>query len=188
MAVSEALIESGPLCLFVTHFPQIVGLAQLYVEVKNVHLTSSTSLSTAVHFCDEQLTANLNHKLCAGPCTETSGYGISLARKCGFPDEIIEDAVFIATKLRAQYPLLLDKSSPCQHYSILSDLLSKLLILKNSSLNKEGIQVYLQNIREKIGAKDADILATAINNSTYPTTSSNASASGAGLVSSFQAG
>jgi DNA mismatch repair ATPase MutS len=183
MAVAETLIESASLCLFVTHFAQIVSLSQLYGEVKNVHLISSTSPSPG-----DQSRANLNHKLCAGPSTETSGYGIALAKTCGFPDEVVDDANFISTKLVAQYPLLIDKNGPAQLNSIMSGLLSKLLLLKNSTLDNDGVRSYLQNIRSTLGTKEVEMLATALN-STNPDTSSPSSKRTAERgMNSFQAG
>ena len=81
-AIGEYLItEISSYTLFATHFHEITGLTNDYPkEVKNLQML--------VEFGEQEL--RMTHVVADGVCDKS--YGIEVAKKLGFPDEIIEMA------------------------------------------------------------------------------------------------
>eukprot|EP00904_Undaria_pinnatifida_P001084 jgi/Undpi1/10977/HiC_scaffold_30.g13278.m1 len=89
-AVAEYLLSSSAYTLFVTHYAQIPGLADLYPNVKNIHLQTATMASEGSG--EKARTLRYMHKAIEGRCDPGDGYGIRTAEICGLPWEIVEEA------------------------------------------------------------------------------------------------
>ena len=82
-AVSEYLLKKRAMTFFVTHYPQLCQLGQVYPSVQNQHLSASISTEGTGEI-------RYTHKLTAGPFTTTSDYGVEMATSCGWPLDVVE--------------------------------------------------------------------------------------------------
>jgi len=84
-AFSEYLLKRKSMTFFVTHYPQLSRLRDIYPHaVQNVHLASTIQQAAGeIHY---------SHKLHAGACPVAKDYGVELAAACGWPDEVFQDA------------------------------------------------------------------------------------------------
>ncbi|CEM01236.1 unnamed protein product [Vitrella brassicaformis CCMP3155] len=89
-AISEKLLALGAFTLFATHYHVLSNMAKLYPNVKNVHLECAV--------INEKL--HPKFAIADGVGEFTEGYGIKLAAAAGFPQEVIDEALVIAGKLR----------------------------------------------------------------------------------------
>lgn len=72
-AVSEYLLKRRAMCFFVTHYPQLNRLADVYPNVQNVHLESSIARG------GNGGGISYTHKVKSGTCDMSKDYGVSLA-------------------------------------------------------------------------------------------------------------
>ena len=157
-AIAESLLQSGAFTLFVTHYPLVTSLPNLYPNVKNFHLkTSFTAGATAAPAPQSTQSATdmvYLHSIAAGPSDLQLGYGILMAEKCGFSQEIIADARAIQSTVKEVYPTLCSQeSSSCnedQRAVALYALLQHLQLLKDTQLDDKDLRVYLSNLRSKV--------------------------------------
>jgi DNA mismatch repair ATPase MutS len=86
-SIAESLLTTEAITLFVTHYPQITLLANLYPNAKNMHL--KTTIVTSTSGGSNQAGAVTDgikylHQIGNGACDMKSGYGrlpISLIKK-----------------------------------------------------------------------------------------------------------
>ncbi|CAM9603702.1 unnamed protein product [Ectocarpus sp. 4 AP-2014] len=102
-AVAEQLLSSSAYTLFVTHYSQMPGLADLYPNVENIHLqtalTPAAAAAGATGGAGGQTGAlRYLHKALDGRCDPGDGYGIRTAEMCGLPWEIVEEARVLRTQ------------------------------------------------------------------------------------------
>jgi len=83
-AVSEFLLKKRAMTFFVTHYPQLCQLSNVYPSVQNQHLSASVSAQEAG---DIQYT----HKLANGPCPATTDYGVEMASSCAWPEDVVNE-------------------------------------------------------------------------------------------------
>ena len=138
--------------LFVTHYPQVTVLAQIYPQAKNVHM--KTSIDLAAGFSPSLNTSGIKylHEVITGPCDMRSGYGVVMAEQCGFPSDVLADARTMRTIVRDTFPVLTHDftSGTSEGMCAVSTLLQRLLLLKNSHLDSTATLHYLQNLRSNI--------------------------------------
>mmetsp|Transcript_5724 Transcript_5724/g.8782 ORF Transcript_5724/g.8782 Transcript_5724/m.8782 type:complete len:725 (-) Transcript_5724:307-2481(-) len=100
-AVSEFLRKKQSLTFFVTHYPQLTKLAEVYPGIINQHMGANLSKDGS--------SILYSHRLRKGPCELSSGYGIEISSSCGWPQEV----VLSAREVRSQVEELLpDCSGP----------------------------------------------------------------------------
>ena len=99
-AVSEFLLTTRAMTFFVTHYPQISKLAEIYPNVQNQHLGSNISSSNNPNGSN----INYTHKIMPGPCTASGDYGIEMSVSCGFPQDVFENAKKIRRFLQEKMP------------------------------------------------------------------------------------
>jgi len=83
-AVSEFLITKKAMTFFVSHYPQICRLDQIYPVVQNHHLAASV-------VADSSNSITYTHKVTTGPCSVSAEYGVEMANSCGWPVDVVED-------------------------------------------------------------------------------------------------
>lgn len=83
-SVSEFLLVKKALTFFVTHYPQLTRLADVYSNVQNQHLGTVINGSSN----DE---IQFTHKVLPGPCSVSADYGIEMATTCGWPVDVIRE-------------------------------------------------------------------------------------------------
>lgn len=88
-AVAEALVRSGGLALFATHFHELTALEQQASpgQVSNQHVTADTSNGDVVFLFEAR----------AGPCDRS--FGVHVARLANFPPEVVAHAQSLANQL-----------------------------------------------------------------------------------------
>ncbi|KAJ3573218.1 hypothetical protein NPX13_g4780 [Xylaria arbuscula] len=86
LAISEALIQSGSIVWFATHFQELAKILGSRPGVLNLHLETDVSDLT-----EDQPRMTMLYKIKSGSVQEKN-YGINLARVMGFPDNFIETA------------------------------------------------------------------------------------------------
>jgi DNA mismatch repair ATPase MutS len=82
-AVSEFLLSKQSMTFFVTHYPQLCRLGDVYPAIQNQHLKASVS-------ADGNGDIHYTHKVSEGPCTVTPDYGVEMATSCGWPADVVE--------------------------------------------------------------------------------------------------
>ena len=90
-AVAEFLLVKKTLTFFVTHYPQISKLSDVYPNVQNHHL----GIFSAKGVNEFRYT----HKIISGPCQVGSDYGVDMASVCGWPTEVVRDVSRVTTQV-----------------------------------------------------------------------------------------
>lgn len=166
-SVSEYLLVKRAMTFFVTHYPQLSKLAEVYSNVQNQHL-SATTINTA--YGEE---VRYSHKISPGACQMTADYGVEMAGTCGWPIDVVRDARTLHSFVEKNLP----ESSLCTRTSgpimdllelrvrseqILSDIAKHLVAMKESQsrLGKEARRSYLQDLRNVLVPNDPPLLAS----------------------------
>jgi DNA mismatch repair ATPase MutS len=163
-AIAEALLNTPAFTLFVTHYPQITALPDLYPNAKNVHLRTSIDLAPGSSSDPAAADGGIVylHQIGAGPCDMRAGYGLIMAEQCGYPADVLADAREIRRAVRDAYPILTAHQAPATtdnaHLKMMGDLLRQLQLLKDSTLDDAGLRQYLHNLRSRVSEEDAQAM------------------------------
>jgi hypothetical protein len=82
-SVSEFLLAKRSMTFFVTHYPQLAKLSEVYSGVQNQHMGASIDSEKngeVLYF----------HKLMPGACSASSDYGVEMSASCGWPDDVVQ--------------------------------------------------------------------------------------------------
>ena len=148
-AVAEELLQSKCFCLFVTHFPEITALQELYFpQVRNKHL--QITLQNNVGNTSRDNSASFLYRVGEGSSIVRGGYGIRMAELCGFPQDILRIAWDMQARARQVLPRFIlptvDRTN-----DVIRVLLRRLIFLTaTTSLNHAGVSAYVDNIRQKL--------------------------------------
>ena len=82
-AVSEHLLSKKCMTFFVSHYPQLSRLGDMYPTVQNQHLNASVTT-------DGAKSISYSHKVRPGPCTVATEYGVEMANCCGWPQGVVD--------------------------------------------------------------------------------------------------
>jgi DNA mismatch repair protein MSH4 len=96
-SVSEYLLKKGAMTFFVTHYPQLSRLGDIYPNVQNMHLEASVSRGS-----DGEI--RYTHKVKAGRCKVSTDYGVELAAACGWPSDVLQNARSVESNVQALCP------------------------------------------------------------------------------------
>lgn len=99
-AISEYLLKKRAMTFFVTHYPQLSCLANIYPSVQNVHMEASVSRGSV----NANGEISYTHKVRAGACAVSTEYGVELAAACGWPMDVVETARRIEDDIVALLP------------------------------------------------------------------------------------
>eukprot|EP00554_Chaetoceros_debilis_P011522 CAMPEP_0194105350 /NCGR_PEP_ID=MMETSP0150-20130528/5553_1 /TAXON_ID=122233 /ORGANISM="Chaetoceros debilis, Strain MM31A-1" /LENGTH=1464 /DNA_ID=CAMNT_0038793161 /DNA_START=358 /DNA_END=4752 /DNA_ORIENTATION=+ len=159
-AIGEFLLIKRAMTFFVTHYPQLCRLADVYPNVQNQHLGATIE--------KESGEVRYIHKIMPGSCRMSADYGVEMAATCGWQSEVVE----MARKIRAEVESKLPDGVLCQTQvkdshvdtiairhkaeSILNDLAKNLVALKASEerLSEDARRSYLQDLRDQYGTPD----------------------------------
>jgi DNA mismatch repair protein MSH4 len=96
-SVAEYLLKKRAMTFFVTHYPQLNRLADVYPNVNNVHLDASVTRGSnaSIHY---------THRVKTGACNVATDYGVELAAACGWMNDVVEDARSMETIAQARLP------------------------------------------------------------------------------------
>lgn len=149
-SVCEYLLSLGSYTIFTTHYSQMADLELLYPNVKNYHLVTST----------ENRSLNFEYRVGEGSCSEDR-YGIKLARMLGLPEDIVDSAEQVCSRIEREKQIKLAKTiescidggSGAENRKVIK-LAHWLLSLKYSSLNP----AILRTVVAQMWRQNADIL------------------------------
>ena len=153
MAIAEELIIMRAYVLFVTHFPQIPSLQDIYPTVKNVHLKARLQYSASEREGQSALT--FSHEVAAGPCALQSGYGIVLSEMCGFPAEVVEAARAVRLELADKFSLNVHADTTLIQRHLSADptnraALQQALVVLQSAMSPEEMKQHLASIAARL--------------------------------------
>ncbi|UZJ57056.1 hypothetical protein CBS101457_006376 [Exobasidium rhododendri] len=103
-AASESLIHSGVMTIFATHFTELASTLSPFLNFASHHLLVSLSRRE-----DGQQTFSFQHRLASGVSKEEH-YGLTMARDCQLPTELLQDADQMARILQRRGRLAQSKS------------------------------------------------------------------------------
>ena len=81
-AIGEFLLVKRAMTFFVTHYPQLCRMAEIYPNVQNQHLGTLSDENS-----DEVL---YTHKIMPGPCLMSADYGVDMASTCGWEHDVVQ--------------------------------------------------------------------------------------------------
>lgn len=81
-AVAEFLLVKRSMTFFVTHYPQLCRLADVYPNVQNQHLGAMAEENSGE--------IRYLHKILPGSCKMSADYGIEIAATCGWQLDVVE--------------------------------------------------------------------------------------------------
>jgi len=154
-AISEFLLVKRAISFFVTHYPQMSKLAKIYPNVQNQHLGAHWKEGDDVVY---------EFKVLPGSCELANDYGVDMARVCGWPDDVVQEARRLYVEVEQNLP----DETLCRRNDInpdmdlagvmkkaedaLHDLAKHLVALKesNSRLRDDALRSYLQVRRIQI--------------------------------------
>jgi len=137
-AAAEWLLARPAFSLFVTHFPQLSILPRMYPGARCIHMR--TAGSNGLKFL---------HKIGDGPSALQTGYGVQMAKACGFPAEVVARAEALQGLVRVCHPLLLAQA-PEDVHTAAGKLLRFLVLLGASSWQGSSLRKALSALRERI--------------------------------------
>ncbi|KAH9100820.1 hypothetical protein Ae201684P_007013 [Aphanomyces euteiches] len=134
-SISESLMKTEAYCLFSTHFHGLRELSKLYICCQNYHLEAT----------DEDI-LHFQYKLEEGPTNFRHGYGLKMARVCGLPQNICDEAAqFHQTISQREENLIAEEDdNSLQHL-----LIRRLIALVNANLDDNALRVELQHLRDQ---------------------------------------
>lgn len=95
-SVSEYLRTKGTSTFFVTHYPQLTKLADIYPGIWNQHMGATIAQDGGAIL--------YSHTIQNGPCQLASDYGLEVAATCGWPHEVVEAAKEIRLEIESLLP------------------------------------------------------------------------------------
>lgn len=80
---------------FVTHYPQLASMADIYPNVQNQHLGAVVDGEKGIRYM---------HKIFPGPCQFSSDYGVEMASTCGWQQNVVRMARNIRKDVESKLP------------------------------------------------------------------------------------
>ncbi|KAI1368734.1 muts domain V [Xylaria arbuscula] len=146
LAISEALIQSGSIVWFATHFQELAKILGSRPGVLNLHLETDVSDLT-----EDQPRMTMLYKIKSGSVQEKN-YGINLARVMGFPDNFIETAREVSQTLTESMEQRKDTSDSRQlirQRKVILNLHSMLTQLVQSDMDDAAMGGYLRHLQDE---------------------------------------
>ena len=167
-AVSEYLLTKRAMTFFVTHYPQIAKLSEVYPNVQNQHLGAHITSSSSNN--GDRSRINYTHKIMPGPCKAAGDYGVEMAVTCGWPDDAVNNARRIREEVKRKMPgedvCYSEHSQQNENFAenrrnahnILCDIAKHLAAMKEGEgrLSKEAKKNYLQELRDRLVPTNGD--------------------------------
>ncbi|XXG94172.1 MutS protein msh4 [Hypoxylon texense] len=154
LAISEALIQSGSLIWFATHFQQLAKVLGSRPGVLNLHL------ATEMQDVDgDNLKMTMLYKISSGPVQEEH-YGLNLARAIGFPERFIQVAEDVSMTLAENIERKKQTSQSrklLRRRKLILNLHDTLLQLRESDMDDAALGSYLKRLQGEFVARMDEI-------------------------------
>ena len=141
-AIGEFLLVKRAMTFFVTHYPQLCRMADIYPNVQNQHLGAISEDNTNEVF--------YTHKIMPGPCRMSADYGVDMTSTCGWQADVVEmvsQGYFFIFVIEVKNLMIVIKSE--QARNIRSDIESKLPDGMLCSLSNNNSDIDLIEVRNK---------------------------------------
>ena len=93
------------------------------------------------------------HKIGDGPSALQTGYGVRMAKACGFPAEIVARAEALQGTVRVCHPLLLAQPPADENITTAGQLMHYLILLGASSWQGPSLRKALSALRERTSSE-----------------------------------
>ncbi|KAI0515221.1 DNA mismatch repair protein Msh4 [Xylaria bambusicola] len=146
LAISEALIQSGSIVWFATHFQELSRILGSRPGVLNLHLETDVSSPS-----EDQPQITMLYKIKSGSVQEKN-YGIKLAKAMGFPDSFIETAQDVSQTLSdsiERRKAASDSRQLIRQRKVILNLHSMLTQLKESEIDDTAMGSYLRHLQDE---------------------------------------
>lgn len=150
LSISEALIQSGSVVWFATHFEELAKILGSRPGVLNLHLETNIS-----HSSNEQARMTMLYKIKTGPVREKN-YGLNLARAMGFPRRFVEVAQKVSHTLTESAEQKKDASASrrvARQRKVILDLYSTLTQLSKSEMDDAAMGSYLRRLQDEFALR-----------------------------------
>ncbi|KAI3322005.1 muts domain V-domain-containing protein [Xylariaceae sp. AK1471] len=145
LAISEALIQSGSIVWFATHFEELTKILGGRPGVLNLHLATDVS-----HSSQNQGRMAMLYKIKSGPVQENN-YGLNLARAMGFPERFIQRAQDVSQALAESMERKKDTSESrrlIRQRKLILNLAETLNQLRGSDMDDAALGSYLRRLQD----------------------------------------
>jgi hypothetical protein len=152
-AVSEYLLKCRAMTFFVTHYPQLASMAEIYPAVQNICLEAEITRG-------EHSEITYSHKVKSGPCSVSTDYGVEMASFCGWPNEAVESAREIEKTVEVSLPyngiynhtLLEQSNAQSKAMEVLNDVFQNLktIVTEKRSSSHDTIRNELAALRSTV--------------------------------------
>ena len=157
IAVAEALIDSGALVWFVTHFRELPRVLAERAGVVNLHLQVDMSRTDKL---------KMLYRVTAGPCEE-QGYGLALAKVVGLPEQVLKVAEKVSKRLAEDLEKGRKKKSSqmaiaqARRRKLILGLREQLQQAKDGNMRGATLMTWLRALQDefvmRMAAVDADV-------------------------------
>ena len=134
-SAAEWLLATPAITLYITHFPQLTLLPRMYPNARCIHMR--TAASAGITFL---------HSVGDGPSAWQTGYGIEMARSCGFPRALVRRAEALQSLVKRRYPLLVTAGAVDPAAQEVARFLENLLLLGASSMKGRVLRRALESL------------------------------------------
>ncbi|KAI1128429.1 muts domain V [Nemania abortiva] len=146
LAISEALVQSGAIVWFATHFQELTKILGSRPGVLNLHLETDVSYSS-----EDQARMTMLYKIKSGPVEETN-YGLNLAKAMGFPERFIEVAQEVSQTISESMERKKSASESrrlIRQRKLILNLYSMLTQLRGSGMDDAAMGSYLRRLQNE---------------------------------------
>lgn len=141
-SVAEHLLKTRCMAFFVTHYPQLTKLANIYGGVENTFLEATID-------SNDKGGITYSHKVKVGSCKLMTDHGVRLAYHCGWHENLYDDAVKLQKLVAAGLPdeFTYEDENSCQNFEEANKVLGKLVSeLANSDLLEDSPTRFAENL------------------------------------------
>ena len=150
-SAAEWLLSRKAITLFITHFPQLTLLPDMYPNARSIHMR--TAECAGIQFL---------YQPGEGPSSWQTGYGVAMARTCGFPTLLVRRAESLQAVVRHMYPLTLSAGVD-NSLSAVTQLLQYLLLLGVSTMDDSVFRNALASLQARVPAAALTTLLALLN-------------------------
>ena len=169
IAVAEALVDSGALVWFVTHFsdlPRILaersGVVSMHLQVEMITPSSDSDGS------EERSTMKMLYRV-AGGAVQEAHYGLALAKVVGLPQDVIDVAEAVSRKLTANMEKRKRSSKQValtRRRRLILGLKEQLVLAKEGNMKGKVLAMWLKELQDQFVIRmteiESDVADTAV--------------------------
>ncbi|KAI1811640.1 muts domain V [Poronia punctata] len=148
LAISEALIQSGSMIWFATHFAELTKILGTRPGVLNLHLATDISRPSPAQSTSRM---TMLYKIESGPVKEKN-YGLHLAKAMGFPATFVDAAEDVSRTLTQSTEQRKNASKSrklLRQRRLILNLVESLKQFQNSGMDDKALGSYLRHLQNE---------------------------------------